>query len=123
MGTPQKVNNLVVYDLNHDVERVFGCYRVYENVTLDFDDILRVRGPICIRVFFLPGHSNQIKKMQFEGSKRKIGKHYLSSREYDMTIIFSFFINHALHIGGFNGRIVQINKMSLTISDFQKIKK
>ena len=38
---------------------------------------------------------------------------YLSSSIYDMTVIFNPFINDALHIGGFDGRIIRINKMVL----------
>jgi hypothetical protein len=39
-GHTTKVDNLVVYDLDH-VERVFGCYGVYEYVAVDSDGILR----------------------------------------------------------------------------------
>ena len=38
---------------------------------------------------------------------------YLSSSVYDMTIIFNSFINHTLHIGGFDSWIIRINEMVL----------
>ena len=62
--------------------------------------------------FFARPYSDQIK-MQFERSRRRIEKHYLSSSVYDMAIIFSSFINDALQIGGFDSRIIRINKMVL----------
>lgn len=54
--------------------------------------------------FFFGPISNQIRCKKED---------YLSSCVYDMAIIFSSFINDTLHIGGFDGRIIRINKMVL----------
>ena len=59
-GQTTKIDNLVVHDLNH-VERVSGCYGVYEYVAVDSDGILRVQGRVL--VLYTIAHINQIRKI------------------------------------------------------------